>query len=77
MKQKTAAAQRTECLASHCDPGAVGLVGDAVNLLQVIRVRDDLVARNHVLQSRVSTTWPAFGESKPERDPSRPKEKAG
>jgi len=31
------------------DHGAVSLVGDAINLLQVVRVRDDLVVADNVL----------------------------
>lgn len=40
---------RTESLASDSDLGAVGLVGDAVNLLEVVRVGDDLVTGEDVL----------------------------
>lgn len=42
---------RTESLASDSDLGAVGLVGDAVNLLEVVRVGDDLVTGDDVLEA--------------------------
>jgi hypothetical protein len=41
---------RTEALASNADHLAVGLVGNAVNLLEVIRVGDDLVIGEDILE---------------------------
>jgi hypothetical protein len=48
---------RTEVLAPNADQLAVGLVGDAVDLLKVIRVRDDLVIGEDILKVIVRTTW--------------------
>ena len=45
----------TDVLATNSDTGAVGLVDDTVNLLEVVRVGDDLVAGDDILLSRVST----------------------
>lgn len=43
---------RTEGLASNSDLLAVGLVDDTVDLLEVVRVRDHLVAGEDVLHRR-------------------------
>ena len=40
----------TDVLATNSDTGAVGLVDDAVNLLEVVGVRDDLVTGEDVLE---------------------------
>lgn len=42
----------TEGLASNGDLGAVGLVDDTVNLLEVVRVGDDLVTGEDILRMR-------------------------
>lgn len=42
---------RTEALASNRDHLAVGLVGDAVDLLEVVRVGDDLVIGEDILDT--------------------------
>ena len=49
---------RTELLASNSDLAAVGLVGDAVNLLDVVRVGDDLIVGDKILQSGVRKIVP-------------------
>jgi hypothetical protein len=41
---------RTEALAPNGDHLAIGLVGNAVNLLKVIRVGDDLVIGDDILE---------------------------
>ena len=46
--------KRTEGLATNGDLGAVGLVGDAVNLLEVVRVGDDLVTGDNVLGTELA-----------------------
>ena len=48
---RTGCRGHTEALASNGDLLAVGLVDDAVNLLEVIRVGDDLVAGEQVLKT--------------------------
>lgn len=40
---------RTDVVCPNSDPLAVGLVGDTVDLLDVVRVRDDLVTSDDVL----------------------------
>ena len=40
---------RTDFNSALSDHGAVGLIDDAVNLLEVVRIRDDLVAGDDVL----------------------------
>ena len=55
------------------DHGAVGLVGDAIDLLQVVRVRDDLVVADDVLcgmrgQPQVSLSSSSKGGSASPRD---------
>lgn len=42
---------RTDVVGTDGDLGAVGLVGDTVDLLEVVRVGDDLVAGDEVLWS--------------------------
>jgi hypothetical protein len=44
------AGQRTERLSTNGDLLAVGLVGNAVDLLEVVRVGDDLVVGDDVLR---------------------------
>jgi hypothetical protein len=44
----------TEGLATNGDLGAVGLVDDAVNLLDVVRVGDDLVVGDDVLGTELA-----------------------
>jgi hypothetical protein len=46
--------ERTEALASNADLLAVGLVDDTVNLLEVVRVGDDLVTGKDVLLSMLA-----------------------
>lgn len=48
------AGERTERLSTNGDLPAVGLVGNAVDQLEVIRVGDDLVIGDDVLQRNVS-----------------------
>jgi hypothetical protein len=48
------AGRRTERLSTNGDLPAVGLVGNAVNLLEVVRVGDDLVVGDDVLQWKIS-----------------------
>jgi hypothetical protein len=48
---------RTKRLSTNSDLPAVGLVGNAVDLLDVVRVGDDLVVGNDVLQGSVSKEW--------------------
>jgi hypothetical protein len=45
-------AKHTECLSTNGDLGAVGLVDDAVDLLDVVRVGDDLVAGEDILREQ-------------------------
>lgn len=59
-----------EGLTTDGDLGAVGLVGDTVNLLEVVRVGDELVTRDDILcksdQSRCSRSdseCPSFGRT--------------
>jgi hypothetical protein len=53
------AEKRTKRLSTNGDLPAVGFVGNAVNLLEVVRVGDDLVVGDDVLQQRVSKAWMA------------------
>jgi hypothetical protein len=48
---------RTKRLSTNSDLPAVGLVGNAVDLLDVVRVGDDLVVGDDVLQGGVSKEW--------------------
>jgi hypothetical protein len=46
--------QRTERLSTNGDLLAVGLVGNAVDLLEVVRVGDDLVVGDDVLRGALA-----------------------
>jgi hypothetical protein len=48
------AGQRTERLATDGDLGAVSLVDDAINLLDVVGVGDDLVVGDNVLGTQLA-----------------------
>lgn len=50
--------KRTELLSSNSDHPAIGLIRNAVDLLDIVRVGDDLVIGENVLQHRVSKAWP-------------------
>jgi hypothetical protein len=52
--------KRTELLSSNSDHSAIGLIRNAVDLLDIIRVGDDLVIGEDVLQHRVSKAWPVM-----------------
>ena len=53
--------KHTEGLTTDGDPLAVSLVDNAVDLLEVIGVRDDLVVGDDVLEGSISDMWPAKG----------------
>jgi hypothetical protein len=52
---------RTKRLSTNGDLPAVGLVGNAVDLLDVVRVGDDLVVGDDVLQGGISKKWARHG----------------
>lgn len=51
---------RTDFDGALGDHGAVGLIDDAVDLLEVVRVRDDLVAADDVLVRSGAVLAPSF-----------------
>ena len=56
--------KRTDVTDADADLLAVGLVGNAIDLLDIVRVGDDLVASKDVLrlgQQRVGVAWEPCG----------------
>lgn len=69
--------KHTEALTTDGDLGAVGLVDDTVDLLDVVGVGDDLVTGENVLKDSVSEMWPAEEDFKMCGTCWRPGRKAG